>query len=951
MASEPPQSLKVLFVCSTPLDPSSAPLDWRKEWQHITQNLCDKNLPLNIVRLIPPTWGALQKTLAEGDFAVVHFSGHGNRHELLLEDEYGQRDPVKAADLADLFKRTKVSLVVLNACHSGEGAESPAQALHDLEVPSVIATTGPIFDDEALLLTDHLYSGLASGRRVSEALEMARSAIAREAQRKRRDPAKRADILTSFLHCDEAVFKPQRGVEAEVTVIDGLPLLRNIEHPYSFFGRYEELTRLSELLSDTSVRSVNITGLGGIGKSSLTEEAALRNSHRFGALIKANARGVPDFSLTHVFNAIDEVLQLRLGAIADEGEKAARAAQGLNSNHSLLVLDNLETLAEAEQRRIADFLKRLDPLTRSKALLTMRPHIEVFEELDGAANVPLHGLDLEASCLLIEDEARHKTPPIAYLIGEYNRSNQEALAEAAFFHPFLMKTAVGRLTRTDLDSTLEDLKNLKGPFEEKCQEWLDGQLALLEEDGQRLLPRLSVFVGSADKKAIDAVCGEGISVGQALDEAWQASLVDYEPNLRRYSLHQIVLDYVTTKGALPQEEHQTLQAAHAQVFLDMAKILNTSMRSEYQVPASGLFRLEWGNMRAGFEWARANENGEMTADYGIAVGEMLDLVGLWAEAELIQEIALQAAVEMGDRQRQAVLTGNLGIMKQNLGKMDEALEAYKGSLRIFKQLGNRGSIANILSQVGMVHHDQGRYGMAMKVYNKSLKIREKLGDRQGIATSLHQMGMIHQDQGRYDDAQEAYQQSLKIKEPLGDRRSIAATLHQMGTLHQHQGRYDEAQEAYQQSLKIKEPLGSRRGIAATLHQMGMLHQHQGRDEEALEAYQQSLETFKQLGDRRNIAATLHQVGTLHQHQGRYGEALEAYQQSMEIKEPLGDRHGISITLAQLALLHEKQGELAEALEHIRQAEEIFRELGSPHATQAKGDRERIEAALADKENR
>ncbi len=134
MATVPPESLKVLFVCSAPVHPPQVLLDWRKEWQHITQNLSDKNLPLKIVRLLPPTWGALQKTLADGEYAVVHFSGHGDKDGLLLEGDHGQIDFVNSADLAALFKRTNVNLVALNACHSGEGAESPAQALHDLEV-------------------------------------------------------------------------------------------------------------------------------------------------------------------------------------------------------------------------------------------------------------------------------------------------------------------------------------------------------------------------------------------------------------------------------------------------------------------------------------------------------------------------------------------------------------------------------------------------------------------------------------------------------------------------------------------------------------------------------------------------------------------------------------------------------------------------------------------------
>lgn len=108
--------------------------------------------------------------LREREPGVVHFSGHGERGELLFRDDAGDLRPMSTADLAEILRLAggSVRLVVLNACHS----ESLAEALL-AHVDCVVAMRGPIRDADALRFSAELYRHLAEGDSVRDAFDKA----------------------------------------------------------------------------------------------------------------------------------------------------------------------------------------------------------------------------------------------------------------------------------------------------------------------------------------------------------------------------------------------------------------------------------------------------------------------------------------------------------------------------------------------------------------------------------------------------------------------------------------------------------------------------------------------------------------------------------------------------------------------------------------------------------
>ena len=195
----------------------------------------------------------------------------------------------------------------------------------------------------------------------------------------------------------------------------------------------------------------------------------------------------------------------------------------------------------------------------------------------------------------------------------------------------------------------------------------------------------------------------------------------------------------------------------------------------------------------------------------------LDTWGAWDwEESLIRETLAQTPE--GSKEA-AVHLHQLGMVAQQRGDYDAALNWYRKSLAILEQIGDRASMAGSYHQLGIVAQLRGDYDAALDWYRKSLAIKEQLGDRAGMAASYHQLGTVAQLRGDYDAALDWYRKSLAILGQLGDRSGMAASYHQLGIVAQLRGDYDAALDGYRKSLAIKEQIGDRAGMAISYHQL------------------------------------------------------------------------------------------------------------------------------------
>ncbi|MEU4403524.1 tetratricopeptide repeat protein [Streptosporangium sp. NPDC023963] len=301
--------------------------------------------------------------------------------------------------------------------------------------------------------------------------------------------------------------------------------------------------------------------------------------------------------------------------------------------------------------------------------------------------------------------------------------------------------------------------------------------------------------------------------------------------------------------------------------------------------------------------------------------------GAWSWQEQLCREAL-SWVAAGSREQAAYLH-QLGMIAQERGEFERALEYYRQSLTISEELGNRAGMASGYHHLGIIAQKRGKFERALEYYHQALTIDEELGDRVGMAAGYHQLGRIAEVRGEFERALEYYHQSLTINEELGNRAGMAAGYHHLGRIAEVRREFERALEYYHQSLTINEELGNRADMAAGYHHLGIIAQKRGEFERALEYYRQSLTIKEELGDRAGMVSGYHQFGVIAEERGEFERALEYYRQSLTISEELGDWAGMASTYGQIGALYTKTGRAAEAVAFTVRSLLICAELQTP----------------------
>ena len=151
----------------------------------------------------------------------------------------------------------------------------------------------------------------------------------------------------------------------------------------------------------------------------------------------------------------------------------------------------------------------------------------------------------------------------------------------------------------------------------------------------------------------------------------------------------------------------------------------------------------------------------------IGFGNAAKLAGRTNTARRYYARALEDFKESGDPRGEAASLGNLGIIAQERGDLDEAERLQNESLSIFREIGNRQGEADSLGNLGLIAFTRGDLDEAERLHKKSLAIEREIGHREGEATSLNNLGIIAEMRGDHDEAERLFEQSRAIEREMG----------------------------------------------------------------------------------------------------------------------------------------------------------------------------------------
>lgn len=357
--------------------------------------------------------------------AILHYGGHANGYQLLLESAAGQSAAADAGGLAKfLGQQQGLQLVFLNGCST----QQQTDGLLEANIPVVISTSRAIDDRVATDFSFQFYQGLAGGATIRTAYREAEAAIQTSHGSTTRglyigvkdDASGRPHMdrwpWNLYLREGSDTADQWNLPEAVNSPLFGLPPLperdlpespyRHLnwfqrEHAEIFFGRGHQIRELYDrLVSHRSAPIVLFYGQSGVGKSSVLDAGLIPRLER-------------DYEVRYRRRAAGGLLAMLRSALSPELseepiETSWRANEEKLNRPLILFLDQVEELYTRPLAEVADELSQLlkavkatfsDPQHRPKGKLVLSFRKEWLAELEtqlAAYEIPRSKIFLEA---------------------------------------------------------------------------------------------------------------------------------------------------------------------------------------------------------------------------------------------------------------------------------------------------------------------------------------------------------------------------------------------------------------------------------------------------------------------------------------------------------------------------------------------------------------------------
>ena len=621
---------------------------------------------------------------------------------------------------------------------------------------------------------------------------------------------------TSNVLRDELGLEPSRALQAlERSILEHDASLEPVPAPAPapasnlpvpatpFLGRARELIDVTSLLQDANTRLLTLTGAGGSGKTRLAVRAA-----------EASASDYPDGAWFVGFADISDpeliapVICETLGLADKLGlTPSARLREWLRGREVLLVLDNLEQLADGSA--VLGQLTAACPGLR--LLVTSREPLRLAGEQQYEVPVLARGDAIE----LFISRAGAVAPSLMMptdLPGE--------ICERLDCLPLAIELAAARTKALPpaeilnrLDQRLPVLAT--GPRDAPRRQrtltaTIEWSYDLLTGAEQRLFVRLAVFTGGCTLAAAEAVCDARLDTLLALVDR---SLLRADGN--RYRMLQLLREYALEKLDDSDEAPQ-LRAKHVRWYTEVCDAEALKGFDERPHPDELIPDLE--NFRSALESAAADGDTQTVARLSAPltrsvwthqgkVNEAARWLRLAREQLSIYPLLLQAGVLSA--------SCDVAILR---GEYDEAAALSERALAIYRERGRPADICSAITVRGRIAAEQGDLEGDRAALEEAIQVAREHDVPGFLPVALVNLGDLAIEEGRLDDARALCEEAIERDRDRGLPADQVALIN-LAHVANLQGRHRDATDLGRQAFRAAIDRGDRVSAAAAAKQI------------------------------------------------------------------------------------------------------------------------------------
>jgi predicted ATPase len=513
-------------------------------------------------------------------------------------------------------------------------------------------------------------------------------------------------------------------------------------------GRKKELVDVLRLLRD-SCRLVTVTGPGGTGKTRFALEAASE-------LIESFRDGVWWIGLAALRDA-----ELVLPTIATGVGVKTDLLSDLRGKEVLLVLDNFEHVVDAapglaELQRVcpgvAAIVTSREPLHIAGereyplAPLPESPAVELFRQRADAVSP---GFEADYETLVHVCDQLDRLPLAIELAAARTKtvSVDELLARLGQRLPLLTSR------RRDVD---ERQRTLRATIE-----W---SYDLLDEDDRELFAALSVFVGSFDAAAADAVCGADLD---GLESLVDKSLLHRRSDGRFYML-ETIREYAGAVLDTSTAAHE-LHGRHLEHFLDVVVSAEQEFAGEHWVATLDALIADENNIRAALAFACDEGDAERALMLAGSNWRFWSLRAQLGEGRRWYERALALEGESSAKARARAIYG-LGEVELSSGHYDRARVLLEEALPVLKSTDDHRWVLSGMNHLANAHLGAGNTGAARTLYEETLQLARAMKNDRALTITTGNLGYLALVEGRDADADALLTEAYELERRWNPRR-------------------------------------------------------------------------------------------------------------------------------------------------------------------------------------
>lgn len=543
-----------------------------------------------------------------------------------------------------------------------------------------------------------------------------------------------------------------------------------------FVGRLTEIAEITRRMNDPDCRLLTLVGPGGIGKTRLAIQVAMRTAEQFAngaCFVPLQPLNVPDF----IVATIAEAVSLQFHPSSDPKQQLL---DYFREKALLLVLDNFEHLLEG----VAILSEILSRAPHVRILTTSRERLNLLEEWvydvrelsypTNEAETDIESFD--AVQLFVQHSRRMRAD---FALTSLQKPSVIRICRLVGGMPLGIELAAAWIRALSCDQIASELARSLNILETPARNVEPRHRAMrvvfeptwkrLSESERTVFAKLSVFRGGFTRDAAEQVAGASLNVLSALVDK---SLLRVDAN-GRYDMHELLRQYAAEMMTV--DESNATADRHLTYFADMIQRGEAHLFGHEQTAWFDRIETEFDNVRTAMTRSLHGGDAEKGLQLAAALGWFFSDGGYhWREGRIWLERTLAASPKASVSLRAKALHSGAAIAENP----ERARALCEQALILARAAGDRWNTAWALSHLGYywATSNPQESEQATDALDESLLLFRQIEDPMGLAHTLIRRTVAALRQRDYPHVRALLEEAWTLAREVDDK-IITAWIH------------------------------------------------------------------------------------------------------------------------------------------------------------------------------